>query len=45
MADVFHKFDEDKSGTLEIGELCEMFQSNGITMTKFELNELFSAVE
>lgn len=42
---VFHKFDMDNSGSIEIGELYLMFQSNGIDIDKEELRKLFYMVD
>ncbi|CDW72267.1 ef hand family protein [Stylonychia lemnae] len=42
---IFQKFDEDKSGTLEIEELYEMFNQNDILITKEELQDIFKVVD
>jgi hypothetical protein len=39
--EVFTKIDYDKSGKIDIGELHQMFQSNGIEMTREEIEIFF----
>lgn len=34
---VFHKFDQDGNGTIELHELFRMFQDYGVDITKHEL--------
>ena len=45
MAGVFNKFDFDKSGTIEINELHQMFMNYGIDIQKHELKSLFRIVD
>ena len=42
LRDIFLHFDKDRSRTLEISELCAMFNSNNIPITKNELIDLFT---
>ena len=42
LRDIFLHFDKDRSRTLEISELCSMFNSNKIPITKNELIDLFT---
>lgn len=42
LRDIFVYFDQDRSRTLEITELCAMFNSNNIPITKDELIDLFT---
>ena len=43
--DIFQKFDEDGSGTLEIEEIYEMFRKIGLNMSKNEVYQIFSIVD
>ena len=42
LRDIFLHFDKDRSRTLEISELCSMFNSNKIPITQDELIDLFT---
>ena len=42
LRDIFLHFDKDRSRTFEISELCSMFNSNKIPITKNELIDLFT---
>ena len=39
---MFDKLDADGGGTLDMGEITELFQKNGIMMTKEQVGELFA---
>jgi len=41
LKELFYKFDEDGSGTLEINEMLTMFNKNGIPLIREQLEELF----
>jgi hypothetical protein len=42
---VFYKFDDDCSGTLECEELFAMFEANGIEVTYSQIKKLFDIVD
>lgn len=42
---MFHKFDINNSGQIEINELFKMFKANGVQITMNELKKLFSIVD
>lgn len=41
LKELFYKFDEDGSGTLEVSEMLTMFNKNGIPIIREQLEELF----
>ena len=43
--DMFLLFDSNRSGTLEINEISDMFKTNGISMTKANLVHMFQLVD
>jgi len=45
MEGVFHKFDIDGSGFIDLKELHQMFTTYGINITRMELKHLFSLVD
>lgn len=45
IVDIFRKFDTDKSGSIELDELFEMFRSNDIRVTKPQIRQLFRVVD
>jgi len=42
---LFNNFDEDRSGTMEVDELWEMFAKNGIDIQREELLRIFNIVD
>ena len=45
MENVFYKFDQDRSGTIELRELYEMFLEYGVDINQYELRKLFNIVD
>jgi Ca2+-binding EF-hand superfamily protein len=43
--DVFYKFDQDRSGTIELRELYEMFLYYGVDINQYDLRKLFKIVD
>jgi Ca2+-binding EF-hand superfamily protein len=41
--EMFGKLDTDKSNALDMQEMSELFNENGVTMTKKQVAEMFSA--
>jgi len=44
LENLFRKFDDDNSGTLDVNEIYQMFIRHGINVSKDKLRELFSEV-
>ncbi|CAI2380139.1 unnamed protein product [Moneuplotes crassus] len=42
---IFNTFDKDNSGTLEMGEIFDLFTHNGIEITYDQVKEIFSVVD
>jgi Ca2+-binding EF-hand superfamily protein len=42
---LFEKFDEDRSGSMEVDELYQMFSQNGINIQQEELLRIFNIVD
>ena len=41
MAELFYKFDQDGSGTLDLHELCDLFKSAGLKVPSKKLKDMF----
>ena len=41
LAELFNKFDEDGSGTMDLDELTELFKSAGLRVSSRKLKEMF----
>lgn len=45
MEELFNKYDDDGSGTIEVRELMQMFKENGIQIKEEQMKLIFSTVD